>query len=339
MPTSEAYFTDAIGPADSEAYFPGQPAEQDDGLGHDASQPFQSGSNLGPASKGCASQQGPGSTHSRGSGTVDSPIPLDDDLGRTRRLLFPSPRKDGTPKVLGQMAVNVVRTAPGFEEDGKGYAADQENMVAAVGTTAEEDEMEDLFGTPPARPSTPPPRANASSGPFKTPTRPTPNHRPITRSVSKSIRSTRSMPRSPSQTILQLQRTPSKTPRSSGGKRRTPGRHAHFGLQPAPLFDSPFTATVHQLLSEANEFTAGSPSHGLGDLDLSSLPNLDSDGLHAIAGSIDFGNYLSTDLPMSSSSPLILRGTSRVSFNNPLDYDENAQLWSQLSEAMKATDD
>lgn len=77
--------------------------------------------------------------------------------------------------------------------------------------------------------------------------------------------------------------------------------HAHLH------FDSPFTATLNQLLSEANGFTAGSPSHGLVDLDLSSLPNLDSDDVQHLAnsGPLDFGHFLNTDMAMQSSPPLL----------------------------------
>ena len=41
-------------------------------------------------------------------GTQHSPIDVDDGLGSTRRLLFPSPRKDGSPKVLGELTTNIV---------------------------------------------------------------------------------------------------------------------------------------------------------------------------------------------------------------------------------------
>ena len=277
---------------------------------------------LGPSNRASS-----GSTHSRGSGTADSPIPIEDDLGATRRLLFPSPRKEGVPKVLGEVAVNLVQTRP-LPQDPEFAAARKELVKPPISrlTTppppADRDDLDhQLFGTPPPGPSTPPPKG-AGSGPFKTPTRPTPSHRPITRSISRSIRSVKSIPRSPSQALGQLQRTPSKTPRSSdpkalglsASKRRTPRHpklHAHFAIEDGHAhvhFDSPFTTTLNQLLSEANGFTSGSPSHGLVDLDLSSLPNLDSDDLQhhlSSTGPIDFGNFLSTDLGMPSSPPLV----------------------------------
>jgi hypothetical protein len=155
---------------------------------------------------------------------------------------------------------------------------------------------------------------------------------------------------------LQLQRTPSKTPRSaseggnkfafgglslSASKRRTPRPnllHAHFGFDDhgagqAP-FDSPFTATINQLLSEANEFTSGSPAHGL-NLDLSSLPNLDSDDVmhhltSANSGVLDFGNFLSTDMGLPSSPPL-LRGPHSFLGMDGGDPAAEAEMWAKLA--------
>jgi hypothetical protein len=201
---------------------------------------------------------------------------------------------------------------------------------------------QELFGTPPDRPTTPLGRSE-SSGVFKTPTRPTPSHRPITRSISRSIRTVRSIAKSPGNVFGQLLRTPSKTPRSSAsnamqlstGKRRSPRNahlHAHFAMEDMQ-FDSPFTATLNQLLSEANEFTAGSPSHGLIELDLAGLPNLpsefDSDAVTthlASANALDFGNFLSTDLVMPSSPPL-LRNNHGGSMSFGLNVGD---MWAQM---------
>ncbi|KAH8908976.1 hypothetical protein BR93DRAFT_855204, partial [Coniochaeta sp. PMI_546] len=343
-PTSDAYpMTDPFGPEDDDS--PKDEQNGEDGLRsrrqstqfteREQSQPTQPTMLNLP---GPAENRAPGSTHSRGSGTADSPIPIEDavdapsNLGGTRRLLFPSPRKDGVPKVLGELAVNIVQTAPDFQHS-KPATSDKENVNlvpnrAATPSLPDDDDLDqELFGTPPPRPSTPPPKS-AQNGPFKTPTRPTPSHRPITRSISRSIRSVKSGAKSPSQVLLQLQRTPSKTPRSVGGgsinfslglnfsasKRRTPRAnpvHAHFAIDSNEQFDSPFTATINQLLSEANEFTSGSPSHGLADMDLSSLPNLHSDDvmqqLAAANSHLDFGSFLPGDMGLPSSPPL-LRG-------------------------------
>ncbi|CAK7216267.1 hypothetical protein SCUCBS95973_002755 [Sporothrix curviconia] len=359
-------------------------------------QDFQAGSNRGPASGGGSAkrrQEAPGSTHSRGSGTAASPIAVDDQFGTTRRLLFPSPRKDGVLKVLGELAVNVIGTVlgspktktslPKFEtvtrpepkEDG-----DETDKAGIAGKdSTEQDDMEDLFGTPPppTRPSTPPPKSGSqdspsfATGPFKTPTRPTPSHRPITRSVSKSIvrSAVVTCPQSPPmEGLMLLQRTPSKTPRSvaipsSAGRSRrmasvTPGRqqqqhHHHHQSLHVPLqldgvpFDTPLTSTLNQLLSEANDFTTGSPSHGLTDLDLASIANLNSDdlgpGFDSSAGDIDFDSYLDTDLIMPGTSPLLGRKSANhshkhhsqhVSFGSEPSFEASENLWSDFNDAM-----
>lgn len=249
----------------------------------------------------------PGSTHSQGSGTAQSPIDIEFDemAGSTRRLLFPSPRKDGVPKVLCDVDVNVVQTAEC--RPGEHLKGDQEN--AAVPGSRESlgklDDLDALFNSPfKGRPSTPPPDAAPTAAePFKTPTRPTPSHRPITRSVSKSLRSAKSI-LSPSQHAVE--QTPTKTPRSllripsSSARRRSPRiNQGNFDV-----FDSPISRSIVQLLSEG---------HTLGEteMDLSSLPGLGGHNEELI----DFGNLLSTDDIMPSSSPK--NGSMGLSF----DYD------------------
>ncbi|CAK7274299.1 hypothetical protein SEPCBS57363_006092 [Sporothrix epigloea] len=353
---------------------------------------FKAGSNSGPALVGGSAKRQReelGSTHSRGSGTAASPIAVDDQFGSTRRLLFPSPRKDGVLKVLGELAVNVIGTVLGspkaktnsskFEDVARARPKQGETtgkVSAVVVDNADQDDMEDLFGTPPpsTRPSTPPPREDSqgsptfAAGPFKTPTRPTPSHRPITRSVSKSIvrSATTACPPSPSLEGQMLQRTPSKTPASlitpgSAGRIRrmvsgTPGRHQqlpHQHLSHVPLqldclpFDTPYTSTLNQLLSEANDFTTGSPSHGLTELDLASIGNLNSDGLGASfddsVGDIDFSSYLDKDCILSSSSPSLGRKTAKnghshkhqqVSFGSEQSFEASENLWSDFNDTM-----
>ncbi|EWG48361.1 hypothetical protein FVEG_16263 [Fusarium verticillioides 7600] len=98
------------------------------------------------------SQSVPGSSHSRasrGTGTADSPIEmdLDDELGSTRRLLFPSPRKEGTPKTLGEIDANVTKAADcrqNKEICGKENAvcdAQSEDLIM-------DDDIEALFNSP-----------------------------------------------------------------------------------------------------------------------------------------------------------------------------------------------
>lgn len=275
------------------------------------------------------------STQPHGSGAAQSPaIPEEDDMGNTRRLLFPSPKKDGQLKVLGEVAVNIVRTSASIERS-KNDIVGKENMLMGVEVDVEmnllstpklcdgDDDMKDLFGTP-ARPSTPPPRERPI-GPFKTPTRPTPSHRPITRSVSKSIR--RSTAKSPGHTLSHIHQTPTKTPRSSARLRnkglssasKNQHIHTHWAVDDSLLggmsteFGSPFNSTLNQLLSEANDFTVGSDAHGLGEFE---LPNMDSDmGLSGHLEGLDFGHFLTTDAVMPSSPPVTGKNGLHVSFD------------------------
>jgi hypothetical protein len=361
-PTSEAYFnTDPLGPLDSD--FPTENYEN--GMAENYENGMQPGQQMMAMAdeKHLNSQSSPrqrfmGSTHSRGSGTADSPIAVEDELGSTRRLLFPSPRRDGAPKVLGELSLNTAQ-APAHSQDVKSaVAAGKENSTHPdrPGTPVPDDDFEhDLFGTPPRRPSTPPPKA--AIGPFKTPTRPTPSHRPITRSISRSIRSSRNLPRSPGQLLFHhLQQTPTQTPRSAASssqgqflhpgsaikQRRSPRNHPnphgsdgfsmdantaadmhnsnnnnHLPINMGSMmhFDSPFTATLHQLLSEANDFIGGSPSrqHGGGQMDFHMDGAGDGHGNGNVTSvGMDFGSLLGggagEDLVMPSSPPLLRGG-------------------------------
>ncbi|KAF7554052.1 hypothetical protein G7046_g6929 [Stylonectria norvegica] len=302
-PTSEAFAaTDPLGPTPSSPIFTeANPSQEGSRPSSGQSQDSQDPSV--PMGNGEVNDSmellNPGSTHSRGSGTAGSPITLEDDeqLGTTKRLLFPSPRKDASLKVLGELNVNIVQTVECRQN--KELVAEKENIaIDYEEAEADHDELEALFRSPAgARPSTPPPKARAAinSGPFKTPTRPTPSHRPITRSVSRSLRSVRGMT-SPRQQAL-LQRTPTKTPRSaltaligSASRRRSPRNHqVNFDS----VFDTPLARAINQMLSDSNFGMANN------ELDLSNLPGLDTNE----GGLIDFGNLLSTDGAMSTSSP------------------------------------
>ncbi|TAQ90638.1 hypothetical protein B7494_g1048 [Chlorociboria aeruginascens] len=228
-------------------------------------------------------------------GTQTSPIDLDDDMGPTRRLLFPSPRKDGSPKVLKNIPANIQMTPPTRSQ--KTPTADlsnKENRSPAFETGDDDTELIKLFEEEMARPTTPI-RKSPSSNPFKTPTRPTPSHRPITRSVSKSIRSAKS----PSQLLALSQRTPSRTPGTTS--RRSPRNHN-------VTFESPFTATLNQLMSEANN--QESPSRLGIQLDFGNLelPNLDGDAsMNFNMPPFDNEDFFSTDVPMPSSPPSTFR--------------------------------
>ncbi|KAH7033362.1 uncharacterized protein B0I36DRAFT_348428 [Microdochium trichocladiopsis] len=259
------------------------------------------------------------STHSRGSGRANSPIDLDDGLGPTRRLLFPSPRKDGETKTLGEVAVNIVQTSPEYLGDKMRDGEDEKENQPSSASRVANDDFADLFGPTPARPSTPPPKS-AESMPFKTPTRP-PSHRPVTRSVTHSVlRSGRSL-KSPNPALM-LERTPTrsatKTPRSSGRRRTQAAAHNLDTF----VFDSPMTKSINQMLSEANGFD--------GELDLSMLNS--DDATLTVDAHFDFSALLSTDAPMPSSPPILRHGgTSMVSFGGSLTYeDTNANIWGHI---------
>jgi hypothetical protein len=229
------------------------------------------------------------SSPARWTGAVESPIEVEEeeDLGSTRRLLFPSPRKDGSPKLLGEMVTNFVTIATNFRspKEAAMEIPNKENCPPALDGDDCDADLLKFFEEEMARPSTPSGKS-PSQNPFKTPTWPTPSHRPITRSISRSIQSAKS----PGQLLL-FQKTPSKTP-SSAARRRSP-RHLNHN------FESPFTMTLNQMMSDANEHH--SPSRGM-QLDFSNLPDLpDLDG--TTHGNYSLDDFFSTDVPMPSSPP------------------------------------
>lgn len=265
-----------------------------------------------------------GSTHSRASrasGTAMSPIDLDEELGGTRRLLFPSPRKDGEQRILGEVAVNIVQTSPKMIELTDGEINAKKNIRRSDQTPEPfNNEFIDLFGPAP-RPSTPPPK-RVTSGNFKTPTQPTPNHRPVTRSVSKSMRSTRSRgspsQRHPEQTPT---RTPRKTPRSafvsSAMRRRSPRHQLPSEAMGDNGLGTPLTNSISQLFSDTDHLIG--PSRGF-ELDFNSLSHMDILDENGELPQFDFATLLATDTLMPSSPPS-LRSGDMVSFGGHLEFD------------------
>ncbi|KKY36281.1 putative gata transcription factor [Diaporthe ampelina] len=160
--TSEAYFTtDPIGPGDE-----GSSPENGDEVmllrGPTTEPPSRErgskSQSAGPAdSFGYSDRRGSSKSQENGMAQGHA-APEDEDLGRTRRLLFPSPKKDGQAKVLGEVAINVVKTSPSFERSRK-TAIEKENMhldieqdlkllstPKSAGRVAQlDDDMADLF--------------------------------------------------------------------------------------------------------------------------------------------------------------------------------------------------
>ncbi|KAH7342636.1 hypothetical protein BKA65DRAFT_401552 [Rhexocercosporidium sp. MPI-PUGE-AT-0058] len=246
------------------------------------------------------------SSPARWAGTQHSPIELEeeDDMGATRRLLFPSPRKDASPKVLGEVVANVVQIATDFrssKERTEIEGQNKENRPPAVEEDDADAEFLQLFEEEMAkadeiqRPCTPV-QKSPSQNPFKTPTRPTPNHRPITRSVTRSVRSAKSnrSAKSPSQ-LLMFSRTPIRTPGSAARRLLSP-RHNDS------IFESPFTATLNQMMSEANNQTSPIRNDGM-ELDFGNLPELPQIGQGHGDMNFSLEDFFSTDVPMPSSPP------------------------------------
>ncbi|KAI0914215.1 hypothetical protein F4823DRAFT_558227 [Ustulina deusta] len=271
-----------------------------------------------------------GSTHShtsRASGTAMSPIDLDGELGATRRLLFPSPRKNGEQKILGEVAVNIVQTGPRLVEITDREMIEKKNSRPRDQTPEPHgSDFADLFGPTP-QPSTPPPKG-VSSGPFKTPTRPTPSHRPVTRSVSRSMRSTRSFA-SPSQGLLERTptRTPSRTPRktprsaflSSGMRRRSPRHLFPSEAMGESGLGTPLTQSINEMFSNADDLGMAGLSRGY-ELDFSSLPHIDNIDQHSELPHFDFATLLATDALLPSSPPA-LRSGDMLAFGGSLEFD------------------
>ncbi|ODA79789.1 hypothetical protein RJ55_05383 [Drechmeria coniospora] len=304
--TSEAYLpTDPCGPPPHKTTEPAPP--QANVSSRPGSQ--QDSHARAPMTVGGDAESLPGSTHSRGSGTAQSPVDLsfDEAVGSTKRLLFPSPKKDGQMKSLGGIDANVVQVPDEFQplKGSLAAAGEKENALAPLRKN-DEDDFEALFRSPAlARPSTPPPNAEPEANAenverFKTPTRRTPSHRPITRSVTRSVsRSLRmaAVVASPSQ--LLAQQTPTKTPRfglgalGSVGPRRSP-RNLGNEL-------SPTSRNIHEAFGGfSDDISFDIPDN----MDLNLLPMLDQmdSGLNSdMLMCLD--QFFSTDALMTSSPP------------------------------------
>jgi hypothetical protein len=286
---------EGISPSDTTGMHGSQP--QGDGQRRGSIRPMKRINAMTSDAASAALRRAIKSSPARWAGTQHSPIDVEDDMGSTRRLLFPSPRKDGSPKVLGEITTNVVTIATTFHSPKEQMVETQnkENCPPAIEADDVDAELLRLFeeemakGGEIARPSTPTGKSPPTN-PFKTPTRQTPSHRPVTRSVSRSIRSARSA-KSPSQ-LLTFTRTPSQTP----GVRRSPRHHDH-------VFESPFTATLNQLMSEANNQQTSPARNGM-ELDFGTLPPLPNINQNQnMDMNFSLEDFFSTDVPMPSSPP------------------------------------
>ncbi|PVH89527.1 hypothetical protein DL98DRAFT_401328 [Cadophora sp. DSE1049] len=319
FPMSEANFPMSEAPAPPEGVSPGDTSgmqqasastEQSQRQRSTSAQPKKRLNAMTSDAASAALRRAIQSSPARWAGTQHSPIELEEqeDMGSTRRLLFPSPRKDASPKVLGEVVANVVQIATEFRSPKESMAEiegqNKENHPPAIEEDDVDAEFLQLFeaeiskGNEIQRPSTPV-RTSPTQNPFKTPTRPTPSHRPITRSVTRSARSARSnrSAKSPSQLLI-FARTPSRTPGSAARRLLSP-RHDNG------VFESPFTATLNQMMSEANNQTSPIRNDDGMELDFGNLPELPQLGNGHNHGDLNFSleDFFSTDVPMPSSPP------------------------------------
>ena len=223
-------------------------------------------------------------------GTKHVPIELDgDQISKpTRRILFPSPKPSTDPTAL---AVKEANTSPPSQGGSPRKSRRLHNNITCNQSDKEnfppppndgiDDGLDDLFDEPaqPAScPSTPP--SSSKHNPFRTPTR--------TPMASKQSLGTGDFFSSAAKAFLHASTTPKRTPSKSSG-------------QQSPMEEmTPFTAHLHQVLSEADHHQ-DSPSKFL---DFSPMRAMDgsTSANHFIDGDQGFG-FGEFDEGMPSSPP------------------------------------
>ncbi|KAI9890409.1 MAG: hypothetical protein M1814_004195 [Vezdaea aestivalis] len=174
------------------------------------------GSSMDKASAEAALRLAIQSSPARLTGGVDN-IPIDmNTMGSTRRLLFPSPRKAGETKLIGDDAPALSALSPNKKQrlgDAASVQTSQPDSEMKEGkenqTEFEEDEFADLFEMgelgPPMLDRTPPPRRSPRNHKStKTPSRPVPNtplqksHSSLTNFFTSAARAELIAPASPS---------------------------------------------------------------------------------------------------------------------------------------------
>ncbi|KAI9678676.1 MAG: hypothetical protein M1817_005733 [Caeruleum heppii] len=260
---------------------------------------------LSSAEAAAALQRAIQSSPARLVGTAHSPIDVD-DLGSTKRVLFPSPKKG-----LTTPAAVAIPTAADWAEaaNGKGYTAaledvdtnDKENQPPA------DDEMTRLFEEDGERPTTPS-RLSTVDRLFKTPHR---AHQQSSLTPSKS-----KVFACAGNDFLLPPRTPS-------------ARTGSDNPSPSVAEPSPFTAQLQAMFSEA-------PGPPLSNDFVLALPSLESamsgTGTGTTPGrppSFEFPGYglddvFSTDMAMPSSPPPAFFSL----YEDPIDAADSGGLWS-----------
>ncbi|RKF73611.1 putative gata transcription factor protein [Golovinomyces cichoracearum] len=189
----------------------------------------------------------------RSVGTRQSPIDLENDLGNTRRLLFPSPLKDMDSKIADEfISDNITKVkkvcssgpdSKKVDEQNTTPKSSNENIDARILQLFDEDSKIDNQCLTITAPDL------LTVDLFKTPPQKSPRYGVITRSMSRSSCSVKS-----SRRLKEFRQTSSNTHRCSTDIIND-------------VYESPFTATLNQLISESNK----SKSPVL-NLDFGSLP-------------------------------------------------------------------
>ncbi|KAK4546260.1 hypothetical protein LTR36_001937 [Oleoguttula mirabilis] len=327
-PQSEAFFTDQVEPGDAagETELPGQ--AQLDGVGEtaDAQQPLLSRPRANSLQSARPMSGDPSQNVTRSNaalaravqsspirfnGSQASPIEIEDITPKpTRRLLFPSPRREGEDKALDDNDQASLSATP---PPGKGSAQkqtltlkagivlecadvnifeaftfDKENM--APGLDVDDDDLAHLFeGSPSAlfkTPSKTPSKAAAITPRsqrqlehlLKTPTPASRKRRPLSPSThTNAAINHASMPAndfmtSPSSSRYFLRSTPSR-------QDRTPGRRSLSGQHDRNVDMTPFSRHLAQMLSDANDSATNAfPSPSQQAFDFSDLPTFTTPG-------------------------------------------------------------
>lgn len=327
VPTSEAYFPQ------SDANFPmsefhnvqrdGASPDVVNGSQHPQEQPRERSISAHPTKRLSAmtSDAAPDalrraiqSSPARWQGTRHSPIDVEEqDLGETRRQLFPSPRKDGSPKELGQpgeVVMQVVQIATTdvrhLKEQVTEFAGKENCRPAEEGSTGYADARSNPGVEVLARPTTPIQKTPPKNM-FKTPTMPS-SHKIVTRSASRSVQSHGRVARSPGQ------RLDVPTPSRSSALRRSP---RHQNQQP-----SPYTQELNRMLFGHDQSPSRNGNSNGMDLDFDNLPPMPVGGHYDQNISLeDFFNN-STDVPMPSSPPRSFQPYQHHHDMSDMDWDD-----------------
>ena len=232
-------------------------------------------------------------------GSQQSPIEIDELTPRpTRRLLFPSPRRDGEVKSLddngqvslksmpplgkGLMEKQTLSPKAGMEFDFdasntnvfEAFTFDKENMAPGIGM--EDDDLAHLFeGSPSALFKTPKktpskPTLKSLQHLMKTPTPSSRKRKPLTPNPNAANLAHDFMT-SPSSNRYFLRSTPSRLERTPGGSRVSNSGGSRTSNNQEQVV-SPWSRHLAQMLSEANTFTSPSRQFGFSDLPTFNTP-------------------------------------------------------------------